>query len=103
MLNVKFVDNYCYSAVYLELVNVLNISNFSCINNNNNAYSRLKENAQDYGACLDIRNTHNASISNFSIVSCFSQTTACGLKIYYEKDKGGKYNKVFLIFIDIYT
>lgn len=90
-------DNFCYSAFYIELANYLEIKGFSCLNQNNNSYSK-NHSKQDFGACLDFKNCHNASILNFKIVSCFSQITTCGFKIYYEKDSGGTNNQVFFYY-----
>ena len=97
MSNLNISDNYCYSAFYIERANYLMINSYSCLNHNNNSIT-LTQGEQEFGACLDFKNCHNATIVNFKIVSCFSQITTCGFKIYYEKDYGGTNNQVILIY-----
>lgn len=78
--------------MFLESVNYLTVENFTCVGNNNNDYSR--NNPQEFGSCFDLKNAHNISFNNIVISSCFSQVTAPGQKITFEKDKGGSNNHV---------
>ena len=91
---VNVTNNYCYTAFFFEKGNTLKMTNFSCLNLNSNQYSL------QFGSCLDLKNTRNATIQNIEINSCFSQTTACGIKIYLEleTERNTLYNEVSLKF-----
>lgn len=85
--NITVLNNICYTVIMLERGVYLNLANYSCVNNNNEQVTRGKNINQDFGACLDLINTRNATLSNISIVSCFSRMTTCGIKIYMESEK----------------
>lgn len=77
--------------MYLESVDYLIIENFACLNNNNNDFA--KKRIMEFGSCLDLKNTNNISITNITISSCYSQSTVCGQKFFYEKDKVNQLKK----------
>lgn len=100
--NVNITNNYCYTAILLEKGTYINSTNFTCINNN--AIQYALDNPQDFGSCLDLKNTRNGTIHNMLINSCFSQETTCGLKIYLEieTERNTLYNQVSFIILLIF-
>lgn len=96
LINISVIDNWCYSAFLFDKGSSVSITNFSCINNNNILI--LQGTNQDFGSCLDLKNTRNATITNVEINSCFSQKTTCGIKIFLEieNDRNTPYNEVFI-------
>ena len=71
------------------------VDTVNCLYNNQNT-TLIDIYSQDLGSCLDLKNTNNATVRDFVVYSCYSHLTACGFKIYYEQQKGGTNNQVFL-------
>lgn len=99
LIEIALSNNYCYTAILIEKGTNFSLTNFSCFNNNNNDFAMAH--LQEFGSCLDLKNTRNSSIQNFIINGCFSYTTTCGLKVFLEIEKERKslYNEVLFFFL----